>query len=157
RSPVTGVAVQCGVALAAMLGLGFSYDPVTAFLLLATVIVTVVTGVYIVVNLACAGYFLRRRRDLFQPVRHLVFPLLGIVAFVPALLTAAGLPVFDFVSELTAPVSYAGPIVGVWMTAGVVVLLVLLRRHPGRIAETARVHLDETSPTDLRQSGAVQS
>ncbi|MFF1809339.1 APC family permease [Streptomyces sp. NPDC058251] len=157
RSPVTGVAVQCGVALAAMLGLGFSYDPVTAFLLLATVIVTVVTGVYIVVNLACAGYFLRRRRDLFQPVRHLVFPLLGIVAFVPALLTAAGLPVFDFVSELTAPVSYAGPIVGVWMTAGVVVLIVLLRRHPGRIAETARVHLDETSPTDLRQSGAVQS
>jgi amino acid transporter len=120
------------------------------------VIVTVVIGVYIVVNLACAGYFLRRRRELFKPVRHLIFPLLGIVAFVPALLTAAGLPVFDFVSELTAPVSYAGPVVGVWMTAGVVVLIVLLRRHPGRIAETARVHLDETSSPDLRQSGAVQ-
>lgn len=74
RSPVAGVAVQCAVALAAMLGLGFAYDPVTAFLLLATVIVTVVIGVYIVVNLACAGYFLRRRRELFKPVRHLVFP-----------------------------------------------------------------------------------
>ncbi|WP_369244864.1 APC family permease [Streptomyces sp. R41] len=157
RSPVAGVAVQCAVALAAMLGLGFYYDPVTAFLLLATVIVTVVIGVYIVVNLACAGYFLRRRRELLKPVRHLLFPLLGIVAFVPALLTAAGLPVFDFVSELTAPVSYAGPVVGAWMIAGVVVLIVLVRRHPGRIAETARVHLDETSTPDPRQSGAVQS
>lgn len=34
RSPVTGVAVQFVVAVAAMLGLGFAYDPVTAFLLL---------------------------------------------------------------------------------------------------------------------------
>jgi amino acid transporter len=157
RSPVAGIAVQCAVALAAMLGLGFSYDPVSAFLLLATVIVTVVIGVYIVVNLACAGYFLRRRRELFKPVRHLLFPLLGIVAFVPALLTAAGLPVFDFVSELTAPVSYAGPVVGAWMIAGAMVLIFLLRRHPGRIAETARVHFDETPTPAPRQSGAVQS
>ncbi|WP_328557001.1 APC family permease [Streptomyces sp. NBC_00358] len=156
RSPAAGVAVQCAVAVAVMLGLGLSYDPVTAFLLLATVIVTVVIAVYIVVNLACAGYFVRRRRELLKPVRHLVFPLLGIVAFVPALLTAAGLPVFDFVTELTPPVSYAGPVVGVWMSAGVVILIILLRRHPGRIAETARVHLDETLTPAPRQSGAVQ-
>ncbi|MHC3467777.1 APC family permease [Streptomyces sp. 7R007] len=156
RSPVAGIAVQSVVAVGAVLGLGFGYDPVTAFLLLATVIVTVVIGVYILVNLACAGYFLRRGRQSLKPVRHLVLPLLGIVAFVPALLTAAGLPVFDFVTELTAPVSYAGPVVGVWMAAGVVVLAVLLRRHPERIAETARVHLDDPSPTGLPQNGAAQ-
>ncbi|MFJ9725822.1 APC family permease [Streptomyces sp. NPDC101209] len=148
RSPVAGIAVQSAVAVGAVLGLGLGYDPVTAFLLLATVIVTVVIGVYIVVNLACAGYFLRRGREALKPVRHLVLPLLGIAAFVPALLTAAGLPVFDFVTELTAPVSYAGPIVGIWMVAGLVVLIMLMRRHPGRIAETARVHLDEPAPTD---------
>ncbi|MFF4800494.1 APC family permease [Streptomyces sp. NPDC001351] len=156
RSPVVGIAVQSVVAVGAVLGLGFGYDPVTAFLLLATVIVTVVIGVYIVVNLACAGYFLRRRRELLKPVRHLLLPLLGIVAFVPALLTAAGLPAFDFVTELTAPVSYAGPIVAVWMAAGVVVLLVLMRRHPERISETARVHLDDSSPTDPAQNGAAR-
>lgn len=156
RSPAAGVAVQGAVAVAVMLGLGLYYDPVTAFLLLATIIVTVVIGVYIVVNLACAGYFLRRRRESFRPVRHLLFPLLGIAAFMPALLTAAGLPVFDFVTALTAPVSYAGPVVGVWMAAGVTVLLVLVRRHPGRIAETARVHLDESPTSDLRPNGAVQ-
>jgi len=156
RSPVAGVAVQCAVAVAVTLGLGLYYDPVTAFLLLATVIVTVVIGVYIVVDLACAGYFLRRGRASLKPVRHLLFPLLGIAAFVPALLTAAGLPVFDFVSKLTSPVSYAGPVVGIWMMAGAVVLIYLTRRHPGRIAETARVHFDETPSPDLRQSGAVQ-
>ncbi|MGW3096830.1 APC family permease [Streptomyces sp. NPDC001102] len=148
RSPVAGITVQSAVAVGAVLGLGLGYDPVTAFLLLATVIVTVVIGVYIVVNLACAGYFLRRGREALKPVRHLLLPVLGIAAFVPALLTAAGLPVFDFVTELTAPVSYAGPIVGIWMAAGLVVLVVLMRRHPGRIAETARVHLDEPAPTD---------
>ncbi|MFJ9566229.1 APC family permease [Streptomyces fuscichromogenes] len=156
RSPVAGIAVQTVVAVGAVLGLGFGYDPVTAFLLLATVIVTVVIGVYIVVNLACAGYFLRRGRPSLRPVRHLILPLLGIVAFVPALLTAAGLPAFGFVTKLTAPVSYAGPVVGVWMAIGAVVLLVLIRRHPERIAETARVHIEEdTSGTAAPQNGAT--
>ncbi|MFF1406013.1 APC family permease [Streptomyces sp. NPDC058294] len=155
RSPVAGIAVQTAVAVTAVLGLGFGYDPVTAFLLLATVIVTVVVGVYIVVNLSCAGHFLRSCGAALKPVRHLVFPALGIVAFVPALLTAAGLPVFDFVTPLTAPVSYAGPVVGVWMAVGVVVLLILIRRHPERIAETARVHLDEYDPTGHQHDGTV--
>ncbi|MFB7308378.1 APC family permease [Streptomyces sp. NPDC056192] len=146
RSPVTGVAAQFVIAVGATLGLGFGYDPVTAFVLLATVIVTVIIGVYIVVNLACAGYFLRRRRDAFNPVLHLLFPVLGIAAFVPALLTAAGIPVFDFVSELSAPVSYAGPVVGIWMLIGIGVLVVLVRRHPERVAQTGRIHLDEAAP-----------
>ncbi|MEU2064875.1 APC family permease [Streptomyces sp. NPDC013455] len=155
RSPVAGIAVQTAVAVGAALGLGFAHGPVTAFLLLATVIVTVVVGVYIVVNLSCAGYFLRSGRAALKPVRHLLSPVLGTVAFVPALLTAAGLPVFDFVTELTPPVSYAGPVVGGWMVLGLVVLLVLIRRHPERIAETARVHLDAHDPGADRQGGAV--
>ncbi|MER8058184.1 MULTISPECIES: APC family permease [unclassified Streptomyces] len=155
RSPVAGIAVQTVVAVAAVLGLGLRYGPQTAFLLLATVIVTVVIGVYIVVNLACAGHFIRVGGAALKPVRHLLFPVLGVAAFVPALLTAAGLPVFDFVTKLTAPVSYAGPIVGVWMAAGVVVLLILTRRYPERIAEIARVHIEEDAPSDPRQDGAM--
>ena len=155
RSPVTGVVVvQFAVAVAVMLGLGFGYDPQTAFLLLATMIVTVVIGVYIVTNASCAAFFLRHRRAVLRPVRHLLFPLLGIAAFVPALCTAAGLPVFDFVSELSAPVSYAAPIVGIWLLAGCMALAVLLIRHPQRIAETARVHFEDDSKADPVQSGA---
>ncbi|WP_234475979.1 hypothetical protein [Streptomyces sp. MBT65] len=99
---------------------------------------------------------LSHSRELLKPLRHLLVPLLGIVAFVPALFTTAGLPAFDVVTEPTPPVSYAGPVVGVWMAAGIVVLLALLRRHPERIAETARAHLDETVSTGHPQNGAVQ-
>ncbi|MFF4183597.1 APC family permease [Streptomyces sp. NPDC001691] len=155
RSPVTGVAVQFVVAVAVMLGLGLRYGPVTAFALLATVVVTVIIGVYIVADLACAGYFLRRRRELLSPVRHLLFPVLGIAAFVPALLTAAGIPAFGFVAELSAPVSYAGPVVGVWMAAGAVVLVVLARRYPERLAQTGRVHLVDPDE-DHQETGAVR-
>lgn len=48
------------------------------------------------------------------------------------------------------------PVVDVRMTARVVVLIVLIRLDSERIPETARVPLDETSSSDLRQSGAVQ-
>ena len=143
RSPVVAVAVQFAIAVGATLGLGFGYGPVTAFYLVATVIVIVVVCVYIVVNCACTGYFLRRRRAEFNIVRHLLFPLLGIAAFVPALITAAGLPAFSFVSKLTAPVSYAGPIAGVWMAVGLVVLAVLWRRSKQSILDTGRIHLEE--------------
>lgn len=147
--------MQFVVAVAAMLGLGLRYGPVTAFALLATVIVTVIIGVYIVADLACAGYFLRRRRELFSPVRHVLFPVLGIAAFVPALLTAAGIPAFSFVAELAPPVSYAGPVVGAWMAIGVVVLVVVTRRHPERLAQTGRVHLIDPDE-DHEETGAVR-
>jgi hypothetical protein len=41
------------------------------------------------------------------------------------------------------------------MVAGVAVLLLLIRRHPERIAETARVHLEEYVPVGHRQDGTV--
>ncbi|GHF19835.1 APC family permease [Streptomyces morookaense] len=148
RSPVVAVAVQGAVTLALALGLGAAYGPTTAFSLLATVVVTVVMGVYIVTDLACAGFFLRRRRPELRPVRHLLVPALGVVAFVPALLTAAGLPAFWFVTRLAAPVSYAGPVVAVWMLLGAVLLLVLRRRHPERLAAIGRIHLDEHAEPD---------
>jgi amino acid transporter len=124
------------------LWLGFAYDPVTAFLLVATIIVIVVVIVYIVVNAACIGYFLRFERASFHVFRHLVFPLLGMAAFVPALLTAAGIPAFSFVTKLTKPISYAGPVVAIWMLLGVLYLVYLWARHRQRVIDTGLVHLD---------------
>lgn len=143
RSPIVAVGVQFAIAVIVTLALGFAYDPVTAFLLIATIIVVVVVAVYIVVNAACIGFFLRFRREAFNPLLHLVFPLLGIAAFVPALLTAAGIPAFDFVAPLTSPISYAGPVVGVWMLLGLIYLAYLWARHRQRVVDTGLVHLDE--------------
>jgi amino acid transporter len=142
RSPVVAVATQFAVAVVATLVLGFVFTPTTAFVLVATIIVVVVVSVYIVVNAACIGFFLRFKRSEFNWFLHLVSPILGIVVFVPALLTSAGIPVFSFVSQLTPPVSYAGLIVGAWMVIGIGYLAYLWSRHRQRVVDTGLVHLD---------------
>ena len=63
RSPMVAVGVQFVIAVLVTFTLGFSYDPVTAFVLVATIIVIVVVAVYIVVNAACIGFFARFRRE----------------------------------------------------------------------------------------------
>ncbi|GAA2052454.1 hypothetical protein GCM10009839_69820 [Catenulispora yoronensis] len=139
RSPVVAVAAQFVIAVGATLALGFAWDPMTAFLLVATGIVIVVVTVYIIANLSCIGFFARFRREEFSWLRHGLVPLLGIAAFVPALLTAAGIPAFSFVTKLTTPVSYAGPAVGVWLVVGVGVLAYLWTHHRERVVQIGTV------------------
>jgi hypothetical protein len=93
------------------------------------------------------------REVLFQSITAMA-PAAAVAASIPsgAVFAGGSLPL----AVLIALVSYAGPIVAVWMAAGVVVLLVLMRRHPERISETARVHLDDASPTDPAQNGAAR-
>ncbi len=160
RSPTVAVLVQFAIAVVVTMALGAAYGPTTAFLLVATMIVVVVVAVYILVALACLGFFARFRRHEFSPLRHGLIPVLAVLAFIPALLTAAGIPVFSFVTKLTSPVSYAGPVVGVWLLAGVAYLLVLLRRDPRRVADVGLVHLpDELEPaaTDVSEGARTGS
>ena len=95
--------------------------------------VIVLVAVYIVMNAACIGYFASPPAGPtgVQPAAHLVIPLLGIAAFVPAWLTSAGIRVFSFVTPLTAPSSYMGPGVAGFMVLGVIYLIYLYRTNPG--------------------------
>ena len=79
----------------------------------------------------------------FNVLLHLVIPVLGIVAFVPAWLAAAGIPAFSFITPLAAPASYMGPGVAGWMVVGIGYLIYLYRRHPERVTEVGLVHLDD--------------
>jgi len=143
RSPVMAILAGFVITLAVTLGLGFGYDPVTAFVMVATALVIVLVAVYILMNASCLGYFLRRRHGGgISALLHVVVPVLGIVTFVPAWLTAAGLKVFPFVAPLSPPYSYMGPGVAGFMVAGVIYLLYLYARHPQRVAEVGLVHID---------------
>jgi amino acid transporter len=142
-SPDIGIVVATLFTFAVTLGLGFGYDPITAFAMIGTAAVIILAATYIIVSAACIGYFLRHRREDFHPIAHFLVPILSIVAFIPAWLTAAGLPVFSFISKLPPPISYAGPGVAVWMALGVLWLVYLYMRHPERVAEVSRVHLDD--------------
>jgi amino acid transporter len=143
RSPYIAVVVQWVVGLAVPLILGFEYGPITGFVFDATVIVLIIVGVYILCDLACIGYYLRHRREDFNPVLHVVIPILGIAAFAPALLAAAGIQVFSFIAPLSSPSSYSGIVVAVWLVIGVILLVYFAATHPERVAEVSRVHLDE--------------
>jgi amino acid transporter len=141
RSPVTAIVTGFVITVAVTLGLGLGYDPVTAFIMVATALVIVLVAIYILMNAACIGYFARPGRG-FNVVSHLIIPLLGIATFVPAWLTSAGLKVFSFVAPLSEPYSYMGPGVAGFMLLGLIYLIYLYRRHPQRVLEVGLVHLD---------------
>jgi amino acid transporter len=141
RSPVTAILVGFVVTVAVTLGLGLGYGPTDGFFMVGTGLVIILAAIYILMNAACIGYFARKGR--LNPVLHVVIPVLGIITFVPAWLTSAGIKVFSFVAPLSPPVSYMGPAVAVWMILGVVYLVYLYRKHPQRVTEVGLVHLDE--------------
>jgi amino acid transporter len=145
RSPVVAMFVIFLITVAVTLGLGLAYNPVNAFAMIGTGIVIVIVAVYIVANAACIGYFASPARRgpgrRWNPLLHLIIPLLGIAAFVPAWLTAAGIRAFSFVAPLTPPSSYMGPGVAGFMFVGVIYLLYLYARHPQRVTEVGLVHV----------------
>lgn len=139
RAPLLALWTQLAITVAVSLWLGFQYDPYTAFVLTATILVDVFTAMFILLNLACIVYYARFRRDEFNWLLHGLLPVLGIAAFVPAFLAGAGIPAFRFIAKLPKPLSYAGPAVGIWTLIGIVYLLYLAARHPERIGETRRI------------------
>jgi len=149
RSPSVATVCQFVVGIGVSLWLGFQYDPITAFALLATTLTVFFVPMYMVLNISCSAYYLRHERDEFNPLKHLVIPILGVLVFIPAFFAGAGIPVFSFIPRLPKPISYAGLIMGIWMLLGVVYLVYLSMRDRERLRATERVFLDE-GPEELR-------
>jgi amino acid transporter len=144
RSPVNSIALGAAISLAAMLGLGFGYGPTTAFLMVATGLVILIVAVYILMNAACIGFFVRSPDHKTSLLSHVLIPVLGIAAFVPAWCAGAGIkiPGLNFISPLPAPLSYMGPAVAVWMVLGVFYLIYLYRTDPQRVVDVGLIHVD---------------
>jgi amino acid transporter len=143
HSPHIAVYVQAVVGVVVALGLGFWFDPITAFGLVATIAVVLFIPIYIVVNLSSLLYYARKRPDEFNWLLHGVVPVVGILFFIPAEFAAAGVPIFSFIPTLSSPLSYAGLVAGVWMLIGLGYLIYLYNANPQRVADTGKVFLDE--------------
>ncbi len=142
HSPALAIVTGFVITVAVTLGLGLRYGPTTAFVMVATALVIVLAAIYIVMNAACIGFFGRAATPDRNPVLWLVIPVLGVITFVPAWLTAAGIKVFSFVAPLSPPYSYMGPGVAGLMVVGVIYLVYLYRHDPRRVVEVGLVHLD---------------
>jgi amino acid transporter len=143
KSPVTAVWIQFIVGVVVSLGLGFKYGVLPAFVLVATILTAVIVLIYIAVNISCTIFYLRERRAEFNPFKHLLVPIVGVAMFVPAWLTAIGIPAFKFIAKLEYPLSLAGPVVAIWYVVGIAYLIYLNSRAPDRIRDTGRVFVEE--------------
>jgi amino acid transporter len=145
KSPYVGVIVQLVLTLVISLPLGIHYGPATAFVFVATILTAVIILVYMVFNLSCLLYYLRRKRSEFNILLHGVIPVLGIIAFIPAWLAAMGIgsSFLKFVSPLAYPASLTGDIILAWFVLGVLLLVYFYMRHPERLPLMRRVFGDE--------------
>jgi amino acid transporter len=144
RSPVNAISLGTVISLAVMLGLGLHYGPTEAFAMVGTALVIMIVAVYIFMNAACIGFFARSSSHRFNVVSHLVIPVLGIAAFVPAWCAGAGVKIagISWISPLPAPLSYMGPAVAVWMIIGVAYLIYLYVTNSQRVIDVGLIHLD---------------
>ncbi len=148
HSPSVGVVVQFVLTLAIGLPIGIHFGPTTAFVFLATILTGIMIAIYMVFNLSCIMFYLRRRRAEFNVLLHGLIPVVGILAFIPAWLTALGIgsSFLKFVTPLGYPASEAGLAIGIWYVIGLVVLAYLYARHPERLPEMRKVFADDALP-----------
>jgi amino acid transporter len=145
RTPVNAVHAQAIVGLVVAIGLGlFLGDqlfpaPLMVYVFIGYSLGLLFAGMYIAVNIAAIGYYLRERRDEFNAVKHLVIPVLGIIAMVPAFMGVLGGVTIPFlgteVPQLVQPFDMVPILVGAWMLVGIVLYFLMRRVRPEAIGQ----------------------
>jgi ABC-type thiamin/hydroxymethylpyrimidine transport system permease subunit len=106
---------------------------------------------YIAVNLACIGYYLREGRSEFNVLKHIVVPVLGVIAMIPAVLAVIGgvtIPILDIeLPPYENSLRFTAPVVGIWFVIGIVAYFVLRSRNPDALARVDDVYGGDTVAT----------
>jgi amino acid transporter len=134
RTPHIAIAFNIGVGIVVALLATAEWGTLTGFAVTATAFVVLVIFTYIMANVACAIEY-ARRRSLWNPVLHLVVPVVGVVALAFPLY-------YTYVPLSPAPVRYALYFAPIWGLVGIAVMVVLSRTHP-RIVEATNAALGE--------------
>jgi amino acid transporter len=150
RAPVNAVHFQAitAIVIAVVLGFLLANDPypfgLNVYVFLGTMLGLLFAGIYILVNLACIGYFWRVRRDEFNVIAHVVVPVIGVIAMIPALLAVIGgvtIPILDVTLDpYDTYLRFTAPIVGAWVVLGVIVYFVLRMQNPAALDRVDEVY-----------------
>jgi amino acid transporter len=137
RTPVNAVHAQVLVAIVVAVGGGLvlkddpfsGLGPINIYVFIGTMLGLLFAGMYMAVNVAVIGFYWRERRSEFNVIKHLVVPILGVLAMIPALMSVIGgltIPLFDVaLPAYTNSLRFTAPIVGIWMAIGIVIFIVL--------------------------------
>jgi amino acid transporter len=160
RTPVNAVHFQVLVAIVVAVagGLYLANDPfegvgpINIYVFIGTMLGLLFAGMYMAVNVAVIGFYLRERRSEFNVIKHLVIPVLGVLAMIPAMMAVIGgltIPLFDV--ELPAyenALRFTAPIVGAWMVIGIVLFLWLRMRNPDALKRMGQIYGGEGSEAE---------
>ena len=72
--------------------------PLTTYVWIGYALGLLFAGMYVAVNLAVIGFYRGERRAEFNPIKHLVIPILGVILLIPAFLGVLGgltIPILD--------------------------------------------------------------
>jgi amino acid transporter len=152
RSPVNAVHFQVVLALviAIPLGLVLADDPfpgsgpLNVYVWLGTMIGLLFAFMYIAVNLACIGYYLREGRSEFNVLKHIVVPVLGVIAMIPAVLAVIGgvtIPILNIeLPPYENSLRFTAPVVAIWIVLGIVAYFILRSRNPEALTRVDDVY-----------------
>ncbi|MEA2635443.1 MAG: hypothetical protein QOH92_2210 [Chloroflexota bacterium] len=152
KTPYWAVNVQAlgGIVLAVALG-AIAGSPLLAFALLGTLAGIIVVVIYILTNLSNLAYYLREKPGEFNILWNGIVPILGTLIFLPALAAALGIDFGNLgIGALSPPANLAPLIIGIWMVAGIALLIYFAVSKPERIADTGRIFLDDAGAETTR-------
>ncbi|HLZ57801.1 MAG TPA: APC family permease [Ktedonosporobacter sp.] len=135
RVPDIAIFLTMAVAIVVTLWPGFVYTPSTAFALVGTILTFPILLVYMLTCISVPVFYLRKHRQEFNVLRHIVIPVIPLVVLLFVI-------VFQFIPLPPAPFIYAGPIVLAWLVIGLVVVVLLSIRTPETLAGSSRVYLE---------------
>lgn len=135
RTPVNAVHLQgvFAIVLAVALGLLFKDQanggPLTTYIFIGYILGLLFAGMYMAVNLAAIGYYLGEGRAEFNPIKHVVVPIIGVILLIPAFLGVLGgvtIPILNVpIAPLASPIDVVPLLVAIWMLVGIVLYFVL--------------------------------
>ena len=160
RTPVNAIHFQVILAIVVAVGGGLllandpneGLGPINIYIFIGTMLGLLFAGMYIAVNVAVIGFFLRERRDEFNVIKHLVIPVFGVLFMIPAFLSVIGgltIPVFNVeLAPFTGALAWTAPIAGVWMLIGIVMYFILRSRNPAALERMGEIYGGEAPAAD---------
>jgi len=89
------------------------------------------------------GFYMGEQRADFNPIKHLVIPILGVILLIPAFLGVLGgltIPILDIdLDPLAQPYDIVPLLVLIWMILGIVAYVVVRSRAPDALARVGDV------------------
>jgi amino acid transporter len=146
RTPHVAIILDVvGGAIVALL-LGWKWGPLLAFATIATAITVVVILIYIAVCIGTVVFYLRERRSEFNVFLHLIFPVLGAVAFVFPLY-------YQFKDWPDNPLGYGNWVALVWVAVGIVLTIWVSIARPSALEQGGRVFVEDETASAAAPAG----